>query len=920
MTPKLIHALIAVFVSWTAFAEAEPLAGSRPNIILVMTDDQGMGDLSCMGNEVVRTPHIDAFYEKSTRFTDFHVSPTCAPTRAAIMSGRPPFKVGVTHTIFQRERMALDVFTLPQALQSAGYATGIFGKWHLGDGEEYLPGNRGFEEVLIHGSGGIGQVNLGDFPPNNENAYFDNVLIHNDRIVKTKGYCTDLFFESGLAWLKTQHEAKKPYFTYLSLNAPHGPMIAPEKYTKRFIELGYDKGTAGRYGMIENIDENFGLLMEKLEEWGALENTLVIFMTDNGGTHLSGKLNGERVRHFNANMKGGKNSPNEGGTHVPAFWQWKGVLGEGVDIDDLTAHIDLYQTFVDLAGVELPEEMQELDGRSLLPLLEKPESSWPDRELFIHCGRWNPGEIEANKYVKCAVRTERWRFVNHTELYDISADPGETRDVAADHPDVIADLREKYDAWWESALPLMVNEGLPKVKEHPLHLRYQQQLEETGIPEWAPDQQGQRPNFVIFVADDMGWGDSATYGHPLIKTPNLDRLAAEGVKFTQCYSACGVCSPSRAAILTGRTPYRNGVWRHLSGNHEAHLRASEITYPELLKSIDYETCHVGKWHLNSKQQFNTPEFPQPGDHGYDYWMYTHNNASPSHRNPDNFVRNGEPVGKLEGYSAQLVAAEAAHWLHEIRDPEKPFALSVWVHEPHSPIATDPKFSDQYKGHENSKYMGNITQLDQALGQVLDALDEAGVSDDTFVFFTSDNGPVPSFGGTAGGLRGAKRSSHEGGIRVPGVARWPGHIEPGTVSDVPVIGSDLFSTILDIVGIPLPNDRTIDGVSMIPALSGTPVTRGVPLFWRTHVSQAGDRSALRVGDWKIVSNDEMNRFMLFEIQKDWKEENDLSAKMPEKTEEMKKALFQVWKEIEAEGPKDWWLGERNKPMKGAKLNY
>jgi arylsulfatase A-like enzyme len=264
---------------------------------------------------------------------------------------------------------------------------------------------------------------------------------------------------------------------------------------------------------------------------------------------------------------------------------------------------------------------------------------------------------------------------------------------------------------------------------------------------------------------------------------------------------------------------------------------------------------------------------------------------------------------LEGYSAQLVAAEAAHWLHEIRDPEKPFALSVWVHEPHSPIATDPKFSDQYKGHENSKYMGNITQLD-----------EAGVSDDTFVFFTSDNGPVPSFGGTAGGLRGAKRSSHEGGIRVPGVARWPGHIEPGTVSDVPVIGSDLFSTILDIVGIPLPNDRTIDGVSMIPALSGTPVTRGVPLFWRTHVSQAGDRSALRVGDWKIVSNDEMNRFMLFEIQKDWKEENDLSAKMPEKTEEMKKALFQVWKEIEAEGPKDWWLGERNKPMKGAKLNY
>ena len=177
----------------------------KPNIILVITDDQGMGDLSCMGNEVLRTPHLDSFYRKSTRFTDFQVSPTCAPTRAAIMSGRPPFKVGVTHTILQRERMAPDVFTLPQALQTADYETGIFGKWHLGDEDAYLPFNRGFDEALIHGAGGIGQVNLGDFVANGENSYFDSVLMHNDTIVKTKGYCTDLFFEAGLKWVKKQH-------------------------------------------------------------------------------------------------------------------------------------------------------------------------------------------------------------------------------------------------------------------------------------------------------------------------------------------------------------------------------------------------------------------------------------------------------------------------------------------------------------------------------------------------------------------------------------------------------------------------------------------------------------------------------------------------------------------------------------------
>lgn len=429
-----------------------------------------------------------------------------------------------------------------------------------------------------------------------------------------------------------------------------------------------------------------------------------------------------------------------------------------------------------------------------------------------------------------------------------------------------------------------------------------------------------RPNFVVFLVDDMGWGDSATYGHPLIQTPNLDKLASQGVKFTQCYSAAGVCSPSRSAILTGRTPYRNGVWRHLSGNHETYLRASEITYPTLLKEIGYETCHVGKWHLNSVPHFNHPDYPQPGDHGYDYWLYTHNNASPSHENPDNFFRNGDPVGPTESYSAQFVAAEAEHWLTEIRDPEKPFALSVWLHEPHSPIATDPRFQDLYGGHENAKYMGNITQMDHALGQVMDALETVGAAENTLFFLTSDNGPVARFGGTTGGLRGQKRSSHEGGIRVPGIARWPGRIAAGTTSDVPVIGTDLFTTILEIVDTPVPTDRTIDGVSMLPAFEGRPVDRPVPLFWRTHVSQADDRVALRIGDWKIVGDDLLTKFQLFEIQKDWKEENDLAAAMPEKTDEMKKRLIEVWKQIEAEGPKEWWLRDRQPPMKGATLNY
>lgn len=435
--------------------------------------------------------------------------------------------------------------------------------------------------------------------------------------------------------------------------------------------------------------------------------------------------------------------------------------------------------------------------------------------------------------------------------------------------------------------------------------------------------EAQRPNIVVFLADDMGWGDAGCYGSESIKTPNIDKLATQGVRFTQCYAAAGVCSPSRSSILTGRTPYRNGVWQHLSGNHEAHLRESEITYPKLLKEAGYQTCHVGKWHLNSRPQFNHPDFPQPSDHGYDYWMATHNNAAPSHENPANFVRNGEPVGELNGYSAPLVAKEAIHWLEEIRDPQKPFALSIWVHEPHHPIATDPQFSELYNDHRNRKYMGNITQLDFALGQVMNALDAHGLTDNTILFFTSDNGPEGqggSVGGSTGGLRGRKRDDHEGGIRVPGIVRWPGHIKPGMVSDVPVIGSDIFATVLDITGIPLPTDRTIDGVSMLPAFEGRPVERKVPLFWRTHVSRPDSRVALRIDQWKIVGNETMEEFQLFEIDKDPREENDLAEAMPDKLDEMKQTLFQVWADIEEEGPKQWWHDPKIRPRRGSKVGY
>lgn len=471
--------------------KTEGLTGSRPNIILVMTDDQGMGDITALGNPLINTPNLDRFYGLSTRFTEFHVSPTCAPTRAALLSGRHEFRNGVTHTIRERERMALSTTTIAEVLRDAGYETGIFGKWHLGDEDEYQPYNRGFTETFIHGAGGIGQSFPGscaDFPPNQEKEgrYFDNAILHNDTIVSTKGFCTDVFFQGALGWIKKQHDADTPYFAFITPNAPHGPMIAPDEYKQRFLDLGYDENTAGRYGMIESIDHNFGILMDKLDTWNGWENTLVIFMTDNGQAGRSGKLNGKNVQHYTAGFKTGKGSPYEGGTHVPAFWRWQGVLKEGVDINALVAHIDLFKTFTELAGARIPAGIQPIDGTTMLPLLEN--APWEDRYLFTHKGRWEKGEDPSlSKFKDCAVRTQRWRFVNNEELFDIAADPFEKLDAAADHPEVIADLRKAYDVWWEETLPFMVNEDVPYSPVHPQVERYNKQLAEQGIPEWTPD-------------------------------------------------------------------------------------------------------------------------------------------------------------------------------------------------------------------------------------------------------------------------------------------------------------------------------------------------------------------------------------------------------------------------------------------------
>ena len=468
------------------------LAGSRPNIVVIMTDDQGYAPIGRHGHPWIRTPNLDALHDASLRFTRFLVSPTCAPTRSALMTGRHPMRNGVTHTILERERMTLDAVTLPSVLQGAGYATAIFGKWHLGDEDPYQPRNRGFDETFIHGGGGIGQAYPGSCADAPDNRYFNPIIRHNGTFVRTSGFCTDVFFEAATGWIDGRRNEDRPFFAYIATNAPHAPYYAPESNRERFRDLGFAPDPAGFYGMIENVDENVGRLLAKLGEWGLLEDTLIVFLSDNGMAAVGPPVDGEPLGHLpdgtllhtdNAGMEGLKGSVDEGGVRVPCYWRWDGRIEPGVEVDRIAAHIDLMPTLAALAGAELPDG--QVEGRSLLPLIEGTEADWEDRYLFTHKGRWpkgaDPDDFKDQDY---AVRNQRFRLIAGTALYDMEADPGQTSNVIEEHPEVLEAMGAAYDAWWSATRPLMVNEGVPLAPSKPFFNAYRSQAEATGIPEW----------------------------------------------------------------------------------------------------------------------------------------------------------------------------------------------------------------------------------------------------------------------------------------------------------------------------------------------------------------------------------------------------------------------------------------------------
>ncbi|MEE2640460.1 MAG: arylsulfatase [Planctomycetota bacterium] len=429
--------LLALFFG--GLAQFAPLTAAsfveRPNVVIVLTDDQGYGDVGCHGNPVIKTPNIDTLCGESTSFTDYHVAPTCSPTRSALLTGHWTNRTGVWHTVNGRSMLRANEVTLGQFFKEAGYQTGMFGKWHLGDNYPYRPEDRGFTEVYRHGGGGVGQT-----PDVWDNAYFDGAYFHNGKIEKAKGFCTDVFFDQAGKFMNRCAAEKKPFLAYIATNAPHGPLHCPQKY----LELYPDQAPniASFFGMISNIDDNVGKTRTLLRKLGIERNTIFIFTTDNG------TATGDRV--FNAGMRGKKGSEYDGGHRVPFVIHWpKGNLEKKRSITTLTHAVDVVPSLLDLCGIPMPDKVR-FDGLSFRALLDNSgETQWPDRFLVTDSQRVR----DPIKWRKSSVMSQRWRLVNGTQLYDIKADPGQKKNVADQNPGQVEKMRNFYEQWWAELEP-----------------------------------------------------------------------------------------------------------------------------------------------------------------------------------------------------------------------------------------------------------------------------------------------------------------------------------------------------------------------------------------------------------------------------------------------------------------------------------
>lgn len=440
----------------------------RPNVIIILTDDQGWGDIESHGNPEIDTPVLDGLAESGARFDRFFVSPVCAPTRASLLTGRDHLRTGTQWVTYGLENMRAEEQTFGEVFKQAGYETGLFGKWHNGSHYPMDPTGQGFDTFF-------------GFKLGHWNNYFDTELQSGREIVKTEGYITDVLTDSALAFI--ERNRAEPFLAFIPYNAPHSPFQVPDEYFNKYKEAGLSDKNASVYGMVENIDDNVGRILQKLDELGLEENTIVVFLTDNGPN------GGDR---YNGNMKGWKAKVDEGGVRVPLFIRWPGEIEPGTVVEELTAHIDFLPSIADLAGIEF-KAVNELDGRNFAPLIFEENPEWPDRYLYTHQSRWDSLEM-----YPASVRNNRYRAVRYGEgweLYDMIGDPGQREDIASENPEVVDEMSRAYKQWFDEVTrelpqsrPIPVGYDVaPKVILPAVESSFDKEIEFYGSSGWSND-------------------------------------------------------------------------------------------------------------------------------------------------------------------------------------------------------------------------------------------------------------------------------------------------------------------------------------------------------------------------------------------------------------------------------------------------
>ena len=969
--------LLTVFLATFSFIGLPAKAEPPPNVVLIFADDLGYGDLGCYGATKINTPHIDSLARAGRKFTDAHsASAVCTPSRYALLTGEYPVRAfdgkgswgplsPLSHLI-----IPTDTPTIGKTFQNKGYKTAAVGKWHLGFGtgknDWSLPLSPGPNDVGFDYYFGVPLVNSGSpyvyvenktivghdpadplvygkkpvsptpmFPPEasrkSPNRFGGALAAHklyNDEEAGT------LLTKKAVDWIGANKD--EPFFLYFPTTHIHHPFTPAPRF----------KGSSecGLYGdYIHELDWMVGEILGTLDTHGLSDNTLVIFTSDNGGMlNHGGRVAMKAGHEMNGDLLGFKFGVWEGGHRVPFIARWPGKIAPGTSSDQLICNVDMLATFTALTGQD-PAKIKGKDSVNILPaLLENPEqplrtelliSPYKKANLGLRQGKWmyigargsggfggskasdhawggpaatafagsKNSDIENGKYKQGAPQAQ---------LYDLENDRNQTTNVIREHPEVAAELKARLGQFQAKITPT------PPRKKRPPRKKPNAAVKPAEAPKRIaakPKPRTRRPNFVVIFTDDQGYGDLGCFGGTHVDTPRIDKMAAEGQKLTSFYVAAPVCTPSRAALMTGCYPRRVGMdtgsnFGVLLAADKKGLNPTEITIAEVLKSAGYKTGMFGKWHLGDQ-----PEF-LPTRQGFDEFFgipYSHD-IHPFHPSarwnfPPLPLLDGEKVIEMEPDADSLTkrfTERAVAFIEQHKD--EPFFLYVPHPIPHTPLHVSPPFMhdvpeavvNKLKQEDGSidyttrrkLFRQAIREIDWSVGQILDTLAAQGIDEDTMVIFFSDNGPAI---GTAGPLKGRKGSTFEGGMREPTVIRWPGQIPAGKENAELMTAMDLLPTFATLAGAELPADRVLDGKDVWPVLSVGAKTPHDAFFYHTKQQL----KAVRSGKWKLHVNGKKPA-ALFDLDKDIGEKRNLLGKYPLVVKDLQQHITAFENEVSA----------------------